>query len=249
MTDNATVLQKLRALAADPTSIPPEALVILAEQAADIIDGLSSAGSEDPTENLRTEVAIAIEMEMARDHSGRAIAPSETELVRACHQLARTSRLANLRSVVTSKIPVSPEFMGMRAAATDIVVERLGQIEREGWTPAHDDQHTNGELAIAGALYASPLALIEMVDTAIGPMPRDPWPFFDFVREGQTEAGVPLFKQVPSFDNRAKHSRRRRLVIGAALILAEIERLDRAVEPSLVPASDSNPILAPARNS
>ena len=34
----------------------------------------------------------------------------------------------------------------------------------------------------------------------------------------------------PGWDKRRKHSRRRRLVIAAALLVAEIERLDRAAE-------------------
>ena len=40
----------------------------------------------------------------------------------------------------------------------------------------------------------------------------------------------------------------RRLVIGAAMIIADIERLDRAVAPTLVPTQNDNPVLSPARN-
>lgn len=35
-----------------------------------------------------------------------------------------------------------------------ITEERTRQIEKEGWTPSHDDDHDNGELAAAGACYA-----------------------------------------------------------------------------------------------
>lgn len=35
-----------------------------------------------------------------------------------------------------------------------IATERQRQIETEGWTPEHDDAHTLGELAVAGACYA-----------------------------------------------------------------------------------------------
>jgi hypothetical protein len=35
-----------------------------------------------------------------------------------------------------------------------IVEERIRQVEGEGWTPQHDDEHENGELARAGACYA-----------------------------------------------------------------------------------------------
>jgi hypothetical protein len=39
-------------------------------------------------------------------------------------------------------------------ALADVAEERLRQIEREGWTPEHDDQHRAGEMAAAGAAYA-----------------------------------------------------------------------------------------------
>jgi hypothetical protein len=35
-----------------------------------------------------------------------------------------------------------------------IAAERRRQIEAEGWSAAHDDQHVNGELAGAAAAYA-----------------------------------------------------------------------------------------------
>ncbi|MCM0757438.1 hypothetical protein M7775_02505, partial [Sporomusa sphaeroides DSM 2875] len=37
-----------------------------------------------------------------------------------------------------------------------IAAERQRQISQEGWTPEHDDQHANGELALAAACYAIP---------------------------------------------------------------------------------------------
>lgn len=36
----------------------------------------------------------------------------------------------------------------------EIAAERRRQIEVEGWTPEHDDEHLEGELAIAGGCYA-----------------------------------------------------------------------------------------------
>ena len=35
-----------------------------------------------------------------------------------------------------------------------IAAERQRQIEVEGWSPEHDDEHTSGELAFAAATYA-----------------------------------------------------------------------------------------------
>jgi len=37
-----------------------------------------------------------------------------------------------------------------------IAKERQRQIEEEGWTPEHDDEHIFGELAQAAACYAHP---------------------------------------------------------------------------------------------
>jgi hypothetical protein len=43
-----------------------------------------------------------------------------------------------------------------RTGIQRIVDERARQIAKEGWTPEHDDEHVEGELALVGALYATP---------------------------------------------------------------------------------------------
>ena len=88
-------------------------------------------------------------------------------------------------------------------AAQDVLAERRRQVEAEGWTPEHDDEHDDGELAAAGATYALSAAncIVEQ------PFHRT-WPW-------QNTWWKPT---VP----------RRDLVKAGALILAEIERLDRA---------------------
>src|SRR5690606_39870520 len=40
-------------------------------------------------------------------------------------------------------------------AARDVLAERRRQIEAEGWTPEHDDEHSTQELAFAAACYAT----------------------------------------------------------------------------------------------
>lgn len=85
-------------------------------------------------------------------------------------------------------------------AARDVLMERVRQVTAEGWTPEHDDSHTDGQLALAASAYAMPNA----VD---GYTPRQ-WPW--------------------SFAWWKPSTPRRNLVKAAALILAEIERLDRA---------------------
>lgn len=42
-----------------------------------------------------------------------------------------------------------------------IAVERRRQIEEEGWTPEHDDQQANGEMALAAACYAEFSAAVD----------------------------------------------------------------------------------------
>ena len=41
----------------------------------------------------------------------------------------------------------------MKTGSELIAEERQRQIEKEGWTPAHDDKHTGGELNYAAASY------------------------------------------------------------------------------------------------
>ena len=82
---------------------------------------------------------------------------------------------------------------------SEILVERQQQTTLEGWDKEHDDyEHSEGELAAAAACYA--YTQVENL----------PWPW-----ERQS-------------DKRGKHDRRRQLVIAAALLVAEIERLDRS---------------------
>ena len=91
-------------------------------------------------------------------------------------------------------------------AAYDVLAERRRQVEAEGWTPEHDDQHEVGELATAAACYAGNAGGYVWA----GGWPGEVWPW---AREWWK----------PS-------TPRRDLVKAAALILAEIERLDRAEE-------------------
>jgi hypothetical protein len=84
--------------------------------------------------------------------------------------------------------------------------ERLRQTSEEGWTPEHDDAHDRGELALAAFSYLGHGAKLGDFHDAVG-VP-EPWPF-----------EMAAFK--PS-------TPRRDLIKAAALIVAEIERRDRA---------------------
>lgn len=87
-------------------------------------------------------------------------------------------------------------------ALADVAAERKRQIDVKGWSLAHDDLHTGGELAMAGATYA--------VLGSGRSVPHGMWPW-------RNEGEWPK-----------PETRRHDLVRAAALIVAEIERLDRA---------------------
>lgn len=58
----------------------------------------------------------------------------------------------------------------------EIARERQRQIDVEGWTPEHDDEHDKGELAIAAACYAwRAVGFINLVDGKEEPPPSWPW--------------------------------------------------------------------------
>ena len=100
-------------------------------------------------------------------------------------------------------------------AATDVLVERRRQIDEEGWTPNHDDGHALGELARAGATYA--------IMSVSGRNIRG-----GFAERRANGAGLAVDYLWPWETEWLKLSTPRRdLVKAAALILAEIERLDR----------------------
>lgn len=100
------------------------------------------------------------------------------------------------------------EWMVSRAVQ-DVLTERRRQVDEEGWTPEHDDEHKNGEMALAAACYARGYSGHH------GNYPEDSddglWPWH------------------PSWWKPT--NRRRNLVKAAALIIADIEREDRAVAP------------------
>lgn len=106
-------------------------------------------------------------------------------------------------------LPAAPQApaLDISQAARDVLAERQRQISAEGWTPEHDDEHGDGSMAMAAAAYA--VASIE--------------------NEYSLASACELF----SWSGWAKawwkpSTPRRDLIKAGALILAEIERLDRA---------------------
>jgi len=92
--------------------------------------------------------------------------------------------------------------IGRSRAFLEIASERARQIKEKGWTPEHDDMHADGQLAEAAACY-----IVHNPISYPPGSPPAPWPW-------EAHGWKPK-------------NRRRDLVRAAALIVAEIERLDR----------------------
>lgn len=92
----------------------------------------------------------------------------------------------------------------------EVAAERRRQVEVEGWTPGHDDEHARGELAIAAICYA------------------DPDPYRCPVPKGGRECDHKPRRWPWSRDWWKPKGRRRDLIRAIALLVAEVERLDRA---------------------
>lgn len=102
-------------------------------------------------------------------------------------------------------------------AISEIKAERERQRAEEGWTSEHDDTHDRGEMALAAGCYALNAAP-ERFANGIVPI------FWPWAREWWKPK-----------------SRRRDLVRAAALIVAEIERIDRASIEKLARALPKEP--------
>ncbi|WP_254057169.1 hypothetical protein [Pseudomonas aeruginosa] len=89
----------------------------------------------------------------------------------------------------------------------DVQVERRRQVEAEGWTPEHDDEHSHGQMARAAACYALAGSSAPNDGTA-ALLVSLAWPWDEQWWKPSTA--------------------RRDMVKACALALAEIERLDRA---------------------
>ena len=96
-----------------------------------------------------------------------------------------------------------PSPAPLSLAITDIIAERHRQQSAEGWTPEHDDEHDNGELAMAAVCYINETGTVN--------------------RNGGKPWGWPWDASWWKPDGR-----RRNLVKAGALIAAEVERIDRA---------------------
>lgn len=89
----------------------------------------------------------------------------------------------------------------------EVFQERIRQMQKEGWTPEHDNLHQDGQLSAAALCYVqNALCVTGNPRSALRGVPGF-WPWEDAWWKPTTP--------------------RRDLIKAAALIVAEIERLDR----------------------
>ncbi|MDI3695895.1 hypothetical protein QK325_31380, partial [Pseudomonas aeruginosa] len=115
--------------------------------------------------------------------------------------------LASIKSCVKASGDSAQAQHSVPRAWLDVQAERRRQVEAEGWTPEHDDEHSHGQMARAAACYALAGSSAPNDGTA-ALLVSLAWPWDEQWWKPSTA--------------------RRDLVKACALALAEIERLDRA---------------------
>ena len=108
------------------------------------------------------------------------------------------------RPLYAAPLP-TPASDGQVEAVRDVLAERKRQVDVEHWMPGHDDQHTGGELAQAAAAYA----------------------YYGTEAENSQPPAESIFPTTWDMSWWKPGDHRRNLVKAGALIIAEIERLDR----------------------
>ncbi|WP_407321798.1 hypothetical protein [Dickeya ananatis] len=108
----------------------------------------------------------------------------------------------------------------LSSAVRDVIAERQRQITTEGWTPEHDDEHVGFEMSFAAATYILHIAQSYGGQPYKHIAPSEMWTW-----------DLKWLKFTPGA--------RRSLVKAAALILAEIDRLDRTSQSGGVIVANS----------
>lgn len=117
---------------------------------------------------------------------------------------------AELRQILVGHAPEMHDGWTLNQSGNDVMTERLRQIEAEGYDPEHDDEHVNDEIAALACFYAMPPGAREWDTSSTGYGLR--------LGDAILPHGWASIKD---------GDRRRELVKAGALILAEIDRLDR----------------------
>ncbi|MER1088167.1 hypothetical protein AAA628_01370 [Pseudomonas aeruginosa] len=162
--------------------------------------GFTKYPGVDPVLRAITDLMLEkAENQVLREERNAALANVDALAVQVL-KLGGTISFAHHRTDQAGQVP---------QAWLDVQAERRRQITAEGWTPEHDDEHADGQMAQAAGCYA----------LHAGGIGTD-WP------DGR-QNGAALFWPWDK-DSWKPTTPRRDLVKACALALAEIERLDRA---------------------
>ncbi len=182
----------------------------LVERLATVLDLLATEdGRQDKLHDLLETIREQIRIEVAPEHRPDGLM---TNIQNAVYAMRGRTRLMDDAAIVAAIREAATAIERLTAerdsdGIVEIAAERRRQIEVEGWTPEHDDQYVNGEMAQAAACYAA-------YDDSAGELHQDHvkrmWPWAD-------EWWKP-------------RDRLRDLVRAGALIAAEIDRLKRRME-------------------
>ncbi|AYC20079.1 hypothetical protein DZA65_03204 [Dickeya dianthicola] len=122
--------------------------------------------------------------------------------------LGMTGSFESMIAKYCKMLAAAPQPDQVSAAVRDVIAERQRQMTAEGWTPEHDDEHVGFEMSFAAATYILHIAQSYGGQQYKHIAPSEMWPW-----------DLKWLKFTPG--------PRRSLVKAAALILAEIDRLDR----------------------
>lgn len=134
---------------------------------------------------------------------------------------AAIANLKNRAAKNAAALPARQLFDSIPLFGYELVTrERIRQITQERFTEAHDDEHTDGELAIVGAIYA--VAGLEGISVR-RLLPQDSEMHARYI-----DAWPNSWDQ--EWDKREQFDQLRCLSIAGALICAEIDRLQRLAD-------------------
>lgn len=167
----------------------------------------------------------ALKMQRALGGKGDELAALESEADHLRKELASARNTDNIR--IKADLKAAREALGLREkevkalckifnrdGATAIMGERYRQTMQEGWTHDHDDQHTEGELALAATAYL------------------------------RVDRGGLSYCNFWPWDNswwKPSHNQKRNLEKAGALIAAEWDRLDRAEQAAARQSQEGAP--------
>lgn len=180
----------------------PEAVVAAARQVAVMFRTLQKADDNSKIVNvryLRNRLYADGNVDMA-EQIDRALGDNPVTPQMASAQRSIAEELMAAKSRISEL-----EAANILPAVMRLVAERKRQIAAEGWTPAHDDEHVFGELATAAACYAWRAV---WQTAAENDEPPNNWPWDDAWWKPDTQE--------------------RMLEKAGAMIVAELERLERA---------------------